>query len=150
MALDWIYAYLSDCTQFGKVNDGISRSDVQHLVYSVPQGSLLGPMLYSLFTTSLGDIARSHGLSYHFYTDDSRLYLSFKTSSFEDMVSGKSKIEACVTDIDSWMIMNKLKMNSDKTEILVFSSSLGPRPALDFLDIVSENVGYRKEHWSSF
>ena len=55
-------------------------------------------------------------------------------------MSCKSKIEACVTDIDSWMIMNKLKMNGDKTEILVFSSFYRPRPPLDFLDIVSENV----------
>ena len=55
-------------------------------------------------------------------------------------MSCKSKIEACVTDIDPWMIMNKLKMNGEKTEILVFSSSYRPRPPLDFLDIVSENV----------
>ena len=121
MALDWIYSYLSDRTQFVKVNDGIS--DVQNLVYGVPQGSVLGPMLYSLYTASLADIARSHGLSYHFYADDSQLYLSFKTSSFEDIVSCESKTEACVMDIDSWIIMNKLKMYSDKTEILAFSSS---------------------------
>ena len=88
----------------------------------------------------LGDIARSHGVSYHFYADDSQLYLSFKTSFFEDMVSCKSKIEACVSDIDSWMVLNKLKMDSKKTEILVFSLSHHPRPPLDFLDIVSENV----------
>ena len=80
MALDWIYSYLCDRTQFVKVNDGIS--DVHNLVYGVPQGSVLGPMLYSLYTAPLGDIARSHGLSYHFYADDSQLYLSFKTSSF--------------------------------------------------------------------
>ena len=75
-----------------------------------------------------------------FTPDGSQLYVSFNTSSFEDMVSCKSKIEACVTDIDSWMIMNKLKLNSNKTEILVFSSSHRRRPALDFLDIVSETV----------
>ena len=97
-------------------------------------------MLYSLYTRPLGDIARSHGLSYHFYADDSQLYLSFKTLFFEDMVSCKSKEEVCVTDIDSWMIMNQFKTNSDKTQILVFSWSNRPRPALDFLDIVSENV----------
>ena len=51
-------------------------------------------------------------VSYHFYTDDSQLSLSFTTSSIEHMVFCKSKIEACVTDIDSWMIMNKLKMSS--------------------------------------
>ena len=69
MALDWLFPYISDRTQFVKVNDGIS--DVQSLLYGVPQSSVLGPMLYSLSTRPLGEIARSHGLSYHFYADDS-------------------------------------------------------------------------------
>ena len=74
--------------------------------------------------------------------------------AFEDMVSFKSKIEACVTGIDSWMIINKLKMDSDKTEILVFSSSHRPRPALDLLDIVQRmcvtQFKYCKEYWGYF
>ena len=69
-----IQSYLSNHTQFVQVNDGIS--DVQNLVYGVPQGSGIRPMLYSLYTVPLGIIARSHGLSYHFYTDDSQLYFN--------------------------------------------------------------------------
>ena len=64
MALDWLFSYLSGRIQFAKVNDGIS--DVQSFVYGVPRGPVPGPMLYSLYTTPLGDIASSHGLSYHF------------------------------------------------------------------------------------
>ena len=65
-----------------------------------------------------------YGLSYHFYADDTQLYLFFETaSSAEDLSICKSTIEDCVRDIDLWMLANKVKLYSGKTEILVFSSS---------------------------
>ena len=116
-ALDWFRSYLSDRTQY--VRNDVS-SDVHALPYGVPQGSVLGPLLYSLYTSPLGDIARSHGLSYHFYADDTQIYLSFETSSSEDMSTCTSALEDYVKDIDLWMLNNKLKLNSGKTEIIVF------------------------------
>ena len=63
-ALDWLRSYLSDRTQYIIIQD--VSSDVHALPYGVPQGSVLGPLLYSLYTSPLGDIVRSHDLSYHF------------------------------------------------------------------------------------
>ena len=125
-------------TQYVRIQD--VSSDVHALPYGVPHGSVLGPLLYSLYTSPLGDIARSHGLSYHFYADDTQLYLSFETSSPENMSTCTSALDDCVKDIDLWMLNNKLKLNSGKTEIIVFSSSYRPRPALKNLVIASDTV----------
>ena len=135
-ALNWFRSYLSDRTQFVRIQ-GVSPH-VNDLHHGVPQGSVLGPLQYSLYTSTPGDIARSCGLSYHFYADDTQLYLSFEMSSAEDLSICKSIIEDCVTDINLWMLANKLKLNSDKTGILVFSSCYCPRPALNNLVIASK------------
>ena len=95
---------------------------------------------YSLYTSPLGDIARSYGLCYHFFADDTQLFLSFETSSAEDLSICKSTIEECIREIELWMLANKLKLNSNKTEILAFAPSYCPHPALNNLVIVSETV----------
>ena len=85
---------------------------------------------------------QEYGLSHHFYADDTQLYLSFETSSAEDLSICKSPIQDWIRDIDLWMLSNKLKRNGDNTEILVFSYSYCPRPALNNLVIASETVDF--------
>ena len=78
-------------------------------------------------------------MGYHFYADDTQLYLSFDSLSGEGQASAVHSIEACVSEIDEWMRLNKLKLNSDKSELLVISSKCRPRPSLDSISI-SEQV----------
>lgn len=68
------------------------------------------------------------------------LYMSFKTCCTSDAVRVKTSIEACVRDIDLWMLHNRLKLNQDKTEVLVFSSRYRPRANIGNLTIVDEVV----------
>ena len=62
--LQWFHSYLSGGSQFVEIND--TKSSVRDLTVGVPQGSVLGPILYLLYTTPLAEIIRSHGLDYHF------------------------------------------------------------------------------------
>ena len=90
--------------------------------YSVPQGSVLGPKYYTMYTKPVGTICRNHGLNHHFYADDSQLYLSFKPTVCVTVRDALRLVEGCLNDIVSWMHRYMLKLNADKTEVILFSS----------------------------
>ena len=94
--LEWFGSYLSDRTQFVQVNGACSASHV--LEFGVPQGSVLGPLLYSMCTSPLGEIARRHQMFYHFYADDTQLYITFRTSFVSDMNLSNAKLVNRVRD----------------------------------------------------
>ena len=89
------------------------------LLYGVHQGSVLGPRLFSLYTRPLSDVIDTLNVGYHFYADDSQLYLAVNPRSAEDITSAVSRIEEAVSSIKIWMDKHYLKLNESKTEILV-------------------------------
>ena len=68
------------------------------------------------------------------------MYLFFKSTSSEHRDQSVQTIQSCVNDIGKWLTANKLKLNKDKTELIVISSQHWPRPQLDTLTIGSESV----------
>ena len=118
--LKWFSSYLRNRTQ--SVHIGSTFSTEQTLSFGVPQGSVLGPILFTIYTTPLGQIIRKHGLTFHLYADDTQLYIAFKPSEDLSKAEAVSRIEACVSDIRIWMKNNLLKLNDDKTELLIITS----------------------------
>ncbi len=104
-ALDWIKSYISGRTQSVKIGEEYSKC--VPLKYGVPQGSVLGPILFSAYSSPLGDIARKHRLDYHLFADDTQLYLSFKANELSKALDCTSKVQVCLEEIRCWMVTNK-------------------------------------------
>ena len=116
-ALDWCRSYLSHRPQCTCVGDAVSKPVC--LNYSVPQGSVLGPQWFSMYTYPIRNIVLKHNVSYHIYADDTQIYLAFKPHQ-QDCDYSINCLQNCVQDIRAWMEVNFLKLNDNKTEF-VFS-----------------------------
>ena len=116
-ALAWIISYLTNRSQ--RIAIGSVFSNDMHLKYGVPQRSVSGPILYCLFSKPIGEICRQHDMDYHCYADDTQVYLVIEP--LDKWTDISSRIEACLADISDWMRSNLLKLNQDKTELMVFA-----------------------------
>ena len=118
VVLDWFRSYLSDRYQCIKI--GSVLSDAKRLLYGVPQGSVLGPILFSLYTTPLSKVIQNHpGIHFHFYADDTQLYVHL---THKHATLGFERLKNCLDDVRKWFSVNKLKLNPDKTEFILFGS----------------------------
>ena len=114
----WFASYLGGRMQF--VRCGKSRSTLTLVLHGVPQGSVLGPILFLLYTADLIRIVESHGLQSHLYADDTQIYGSCSPACTALL---QSAVTACVADVALWMQSNRLQLNTGKTEVIWCSSS---------------------------
>ena len=118
--------------RFQKVSLEDSTSKNSELLYGVPQGSVLGPVLFSLYSSKLAKIMSAHGVQYHLYADDTQIYMPIS-----DVLSSKEKITSIMSDIKLWMHERKLKLNEGKTEVILIKGSFNTNQ-----DIQMDNLNF--------
>ena len=106
---DLLKSYLHGRTQCVQIEGIIS--EYAKLVCGVPQGSVLGLLNFCFYMYPLGSILRHHCINYHIYADDTQLYITFDLS---DPSIAIEKLNLCISDIRTWMVKNKLKINDSK------------------------------------
>ena len=124
-ALKWFTSYLSQRTKQVQIKGTLSEK--KQLTTGVPQGSCLGPVLFTIYVADLFQIIEKHLPEAQGYADDHQVYLSFRP------ISSKN----CVAELRSWMISNMLMVNDSKTEFLI----VGNKQQLERVNIPFIHVG---------
>jgi len=99
---------------------GAKNSSTTHLVCGVPQGCVLGPTLFVLFTVDLIPLIQSHSLWAHLYADDTQVYGLCRPA---DVVAFSSGLSRCVDETSGWMKSNRLQSNPENAEVLWCTTS---------------------------
>ena len=130
--LNWFDSFLKDRHQTVYIDNFVSDSFM--LTSGVPQGSVLAPLLFSLYLKPLADIITNFGFSYYFYADDVQFYVSVdKDNNYDENV-----ISECLTAAEKWLAINNLKLNSNKTQCIIFSRK-SPKSAIAFSKAVNQD-----------
>ena len=119
-ALAWFSSYLSNRRQRVILDDHLSNEFNLH--YGVPQGSCLGPLLFTIYSSKLFQIINSKLPDVHAYADDTQLYLAFSPDNNTGQVQAIESMERCIEEIRTWMLTDKLKINDNKTEFLIIGT----------------------------
>jgi hypothetical protein len=115
--LNWISSYLSERTTSVCISGAFSER--LELKYGLPQGSIVGPQQFTIYTTAIGRILRKYNLHYHIYADDIQVYAPFDPNDHSLIVTVLNRMSACIDEIKSWMTENRLKFNDDKSEFFI-------------------------------
>jgi hypothetical protein len=116
-ALSLLASYLSNRLQQFTIENQSSHS--LPLTTGVPQGSVLGPLLFSLYTSPICHIFTDSPVSFHLYADDTPLYISFSSS---ESSTSLATLSSTLDTVYSWLTLNRLSVNPSKTEYLLIGT----------------------------
>ena len=132
-ALSYLKSYLTGRNYCVKI--GNEFSDPIPLTRGVPQGSVLGPILFCLYTTDLSALLEKYEVRFKLFADDTQFYMSFT-----NIHDSETYLSSVLTDIKQWMDSRQLKLNQDKTECLY----VGRRTDFDSLGVRKLKVNDRE------
>ena len=116
-SLKWLNSYLHDRSQI--VHIGSVSSSPVSITAGVPQGSVLGHILCTLYISPIGQIAASHGLSHQQYADDTQLFISVCASNPSASVS---LLNSCLSGLHYWFSVHGMSLNPSKSEAILFGT----------------------------
>ena len=120
-ALKWFRSYLTGRSSHVRV--GQNDSTIRRLEYGVPQGSVLGPILFCIYTAPLGEIIEQGGLHRQCYADDTGLYTTINPVNTDDAEKTVNQVKECTHNVKRFLLQNKLMVNDDKTIFMLLGSS---------------------------
>ena len=112
--IQWLDSYLTDRSQFIRV--GSERSSTAACAFGVPQGSVLGPLLFSLYVAPIATVIAGFGICHSQYADDTQLYISLKDPNALPLLS------VCFETVHNWFSLNGLSLNPTKSEAIVIGT----------------------------
>ena len=115
--LQWFSSYLTDRTQYVSLCNHCS--DFAPVHSGVPQGSVLGPMLFTMYIKPLSAIIDSHSIIHHSFADDLQLQMSAPPDRISELLHS---MQSCISDVKAWATANMLKLNDSKTELMLVTS----------------------------
>jgi hypothetical protein len=119
-ALSWFDSYLRQRTYQVQINDKLSS--VVKLDFSVPQGSCAGPILFTDYASTLASQINDFNIQIMGYADDHSLYDAFPANSRASELTTMNNLQECLVSVRDWMSRNRLKMNDEKTEFILFGN----------------------------
>ena len=115
--IQWFSSYLTNRTHYVSLSNHYSAFTPVHS--GVPQGSVHGPMLLTMYIKPLSAIIDSHSIIHHSFADD----LQLQMSAFPDRTSELlHSMQSCISDVNAWATANMLKLNDNKTELMLVTS----------------------------
>ena len=116
--LQWFSSYLTDCTHYVSLSNHCS--DFAPVHSGVPQGSVLGPILFTMYIKPLSAIIDSHSILHHSFADDLQLQMSAPPDRISELLHS---MQSCISDVKAWATANMLKLNDNNTELMLFGST---------------------------
>ena len=113
----WLTSYLRNRTNVVRVKSSVSQLNT--ITTGVPQGSVLGPILFNAYVAPLAKLLQQRNMQHHLYADDTQLYVTFPPS---EHTRAFERMEECVREVKIWLCDNGLVLNENKSEAIIMQS----------------------------